>query len=125
MDKFLVALATSLVSALAFLAYKHPRPFARIANTLDFTSLAVYTLITVWYVATLQMKSAIYTAAFQAKDLPAESKEIVGRLADQIVQEINLPMLPLAIGYFAWSTYLFILSRLPQIHELKDEKSVD
>lgn len=122
MEALIVGLVVALVSALGFLAYNHPRPFARIASVLNLSGLSLYGLITVAYCAGLYVKSEIYQSIYQNNGLDFKTKVAVGDIVNKAWSDNLPPMGWIFLGYLTWSTYLFILSKLPHILEL-DEKS--
>jgi hypothetical protein len=118
MEALIVALTTSLFTALSFLAYKHPRPFARIANILNLAGLVTYGAITIAYCAGLYMKTEIYGGVYQADAFDFKTKVAIGDIINKVWSNNLPPMGWIFLGYVIWSAYLFILSRLPSILEL-------
>ena len=116
MIQFASAAAISLLSALAFLAYKHPRAFKKLH--LPSTVFKIFIILLIAGYA--YISASISTYFILAKYIPVEKvKEAIGEIpviklgVTGFFVEIMLPLL------IFWG-YLWILSELPNF--LKDDK---
>jgi hypothetical protein len=111
MQGLIYSLILAAISALAFIAYRHHKAFAKIGSTLHWASLITFLAMNMWNIAMTVAGSAARSAVEYR-----EAEKI--RIA---IEALQIPYSMLIISFILWMGYLMILSYLPYILNL-DEK---
>ena len=113
MQSFIVGLMLAGVSAISFVAFKHPHGYARLFPYLVGGVTAVFLGITVWHVAIEVLWG----------DLSLFVDETRLREASEAKAHFSVPFAWSAIAYIGISAFLWVNLKLPPFLENTDEHS--
>lgn len=113
MQSFIVGLLLAGVSAISFVAFKHPHGYARLFPFLVGGVTAVFLGIAVWHVAIEAFWSDLSLFVDQARL----------REAREVKAHFSLPFAWSAIAYVGVSVFLWVNLRLPPFLERTDKRT--
>jgi hypothetical protein len=114
LETLVTSLILALISSLAYLAYKHPKAYAKIYAPILVSMLCVLIALTAWDAA---LTFAYRPVAKLAKS--TEELDTMGQALDSV--KVSRSVWPVPAIWFLLQAYLYVLSRLPSI--LADEEN--
>ena len=121
MDKFYVALATSLVSVLAFIAYKHSRAYRNIYSKLVLFSSVSLIAVGIYDLGGSIMYSGSQIAFNESKKLTGGNLIEAQAVVQKVRDAYSLPTTQITLFCLGWVAYLTLLRFLPEILDLSED----
>lgn len=110
MEQLIIALITAAVSALTFIAYKHPSGYRKIRPYIQNSITAVFFVCLSWNLG-------VSTGISEVQEfISPENFDEVGAIKDTLL----IPFLVLILSYLIVQLYFTILFALPLILDLED-----
>ncbi len=107
MENFLYTLAVAAITGLTFIAYKHPTAYGKMFNLLMTINFFAFSMAFTWNLAALQLWVNIQPLLME-KSFSLEPFRAA-------FNSMQIPNVPLLIGFFIVIIYLTFLSSLPRI----------